>query len=827
MASDIYQYLPLAAPTSIRLLCLLPAEDPTSPIHCRVLDYNLSIPGGTHLYEALSYAWGQGGENQHHVVVDGKELAVTPNLHAALLHLRNAQLQRILWIDAICINQRDIPEKTKQIQLMAQIYSKAARVIVWLGEAEDDGDKALEQLRQLASDDTKDGDTPNREVISLLRRSWFRRIWVAAARSIVIKCGSVEIDGHAFAVALDSKLLPRICHTLPPLHSLVQSLTHLMKGAVFRQKTVGEGAFPPLQGRPIGELVDMYHNREATVLHDKLFALYGMAIPSFTPDYSISWDEVLRQLSRRILGSTQLIRTWKNTEMAVIRGKGALLGRVAEVNQVAQDGRQNVVIDYTLADYGWSPEWPSEATSLPPSVNAVQPGDIVCKLKNAGSPMIIRPHVDYFSVVMVTVSLRRPLPNEKPAVWMTKSFLLVWDWAHGASGPDAKFDVLVARHDLDHGLDDRLRRGFDMASVFLEKPATLARPVDSPNHVKIQGLLSDGVKLAEKEYGRNDRKTVNVKIGTALYDWDVRKLREVRAKLRRLMEKRLLVEGLYPNLMTDRESLAKLYRRELEVIELKHQKGDQENHHACSLEEDGLVHQIMFCELARSPKEHQNRVSQSFGPRIPDINDFLEDYRAIRGLMDIILTIKGDGLEIKMYLMNRVTCHPLGGDMMWYIYSCGLEARFPEPDKALLLRAAAREEQGDLMLEAISEGHNAIRLKLGDLEDLLLAGANNKNSGSTVVRMLLSRFVLDWKFTVTKEMVISAASNVKHGELILRQLLDHQNFDTLDVTGGTLRAVIKMGKHGQAIMDLLREFDSEQEELEKSSWRRWLERSRH
>ncbi|KAK4655904.1 hypothetical protein QC762_0054910 [Podospora pseudocomata] len=47
------------------------------------------------------------------------------------------------------MNQRDIPEKTKQIQLMAQIYSKAARVIVWLGEAEDSGDQALEQLRQL------------------------------------------------------------------------------------------------------------------------------------------------------------------------------------------------------------------------------------------------------------------------------------------------------------------------------------------------------------------------------------------------------------------------------------------------------------------------------------------------------------------------------------------------------------------------------------------------------------------------------------------------------------------------------------------------------
>lgn len=131
------------------------------------------------------------------------------------------------------------------------------------------------------------------------------------------------------------------------------------------------------------------------------------------------------------------------------------------------------------------------------------------------------------------------------------------------------------------------------------------------------------------------------------------------------------------------------------------------------------------------------------------------------------------------------------------------------------------------MLEAISEGHNAVRLKLGDLEDLLLAGANNKNSGSTVVGMLLSRFVLGWKFTVTKEVVISAASNVKHGELILRQFLDHGNVDTLDVTGETLRAVTKMGKHGQAIMDLLLEFDSELEELEKSRWRLWLGRSRH
>lgn len=71
------------------------------------------------------------------------------------------------------------------------------------------------------------------------------------------------------------------------------------------------------------------------------------------------------------------------------------------------------------------------------------------------------------------------------------------------------------------------------------------------------------------------------------------------------------------------------------------------------------------------------------------------------------------------------------------------------------------------MLEVILEGYNVIRLKFGDLEDLFLVGVNNKNSGSIVVRMLFSCFVLDWKFMVIKEMVILVVSNVKYGELIL------------------------------------------------------------
>jgi hypothetical protein len=46
-------------------------------------------------------------------------------------------------VDALCINQSDFNEKNHQVKLMQSIYSKAFAVIVWLGDAADDSDKAI------------------------------------------------------------------------------------------------------------------------------------------------------------------------------------------------------------------------------------------------------------------------------------------------------------------------------------------------------------------------------------------------------------------------------------------------------------------------------------------------------------------------------------------------------------------------------------------------------------------------------------------------------------------------------------------------------------
>jgi hypothetical protein len=58
---------------------------------------------------------------------------VTENLNTALPHLKYTQDERVIWIDALCINQDHILESNQQVTVMRDIHQKAIKVIVWLG----------------------------------------------------------------------------------------------------------------------------------------------------------------------------------------------------------------------------------------------------------------------------------------------------------------------------------------------------------------------------------------------------------------------------------------------------------------------------------------------------------------------------------------------------------------------------------------------------------------------------------------------------------------------------------------------------------------------
>jgi hypothetical protein len=96
------------------------------------------------------------------------------------LQLRDHSFPRIIWIDAICINQSDDDERGLQIQSMAKIYGNAKLVIVWLGEAADSSDVALEAIRTAGMKYEKFPKNRSMEkpVTLLLQREWFERIWV-------------------------------------------------------------------------------------------------------------------------------------------------------------------------------------------------------------------------------------------------------------------------------------------------------------------------------------------------------------------------------------------------------------------------------------------------------------------------------------------------------------------------------------------------------------------------------------------------------------------------------------------------------------------------
>jgi hypothetical protein len=129
-----------------------------------------------HLYDALSYAWGS-LEKSRLISINGYDLPVTTNLYSALLHLRDPLLQRTLWINAIYINQEDKDERRLQVQFMAMIYTMASHVTVWLGEAEDDGKRALGEIHRAAyfnEQPTEYDSMFQNAVLELLQQPWFK-----------------------------------------------------------------------------------------------------------------------------------------------------------------------------------------------------------------------------------------------------------------------------------------------------------------------------------------------------------------------------------------------------------------------------------------------------------------------------------------------------------------------------------------------------------------------------------------------------------------------------------------------------------------------------
>jgi hypothetical protein len=120
-----YEPLPEGA---IRILHLLPGVG-DEDIRYELVNTSLNEKPR---YEAISYTWGS-SSNLQKIILNGTACLRRHNLLECLHALRHPINIRVLFVDALCINQANVLEKSSQVALMSQIYRSAFRTLIWLG----------------------------------------------------------------------------------------------------------------------------------------------------------------------------------------------------------------------------------------------------------------------------------------------------------------------------------------------------------------------------------------------------------------------------------------------------------------------------------------------------------------------------------------------------------------------------------------------------------------------------------------------------------------------------------------------------------------------
>ncbi|KAJ8069816.1 hypothetical protein OCU04_000231 [Sclerotinia nivalis] len=221
---DLYKQQPIDFDRpAIRLLQLLRGKF-TENIRCNLLTGWFNEPESIIPYTALSYTWGC-TKQPYRITVGNTTINITSNLNSALKHLRLEDKDRILWIDAICINQDNVQEKIHQIRQMDAIYKAAEEVIVWLGDGTENTDFTMNPMALLQEFYLNHGgdwrgaakvwlqyqqsityryeERSRIGIRELLERPWFRRIWIlqeiANARVATVYCGKFSVSARIFA----------------------------------------------------------------------------------------------------------------------------------------------------------------------------------------------------------------------------------------------------------------------------------------------------------------------------------------------------------------------------------------------------------------------------------------------------------------------------------------------------------------------------------------------------------------------------------------------------------------------------------------------------
>lgn len=330
------------SPEAIRLLILLPSHDRQSDIEIRLCPVKLQDAPD---YEAISYTWateaGDVALSGSVFLPGGAEIKVTRNCEHMLRRLRRTDADRVMWVDAICINQADAAERTRQVAMMGDIYTAATKVSIWLGDASTSVDPEtglstssvfFRYLNPMAAElqaSWERGDYPwisdrytrlaeqvaayvtsgeqtllVKGFLDVVLRPWWERVWVvqeaALSEAVTVVCGKDSVQYHELYL-LAHQIITDTTHESGLTLSCLEGFKQHMYCILFAR--VWFDHYGP--AKTIRWVLSTSRRLQATDKRDHIFALRDIFGDSKTElpiaDYSKTTLEVYIDITSRLL----------------------------------------------------------------------------------------------------------------------------------------------------------------------------------------------------------------------------------------------------------------------------------------------------------------------------------------------------------------------------------------------------------------------------------------------------------------------------------------------------------------------------------------------
>jgi hypothetical protein len=300
----------------IRVLLLHPRRGEDFEVRCDLVYLNLSDPHPPPYY-ALSYCWGK-GEPKFPISLNGHKHWVVPNLFDALQRLRDQDdvAGRFIWIDALCIDQDEEEEKASQVNLMGEIYKKASKTLIWLGEHEHASRLAMDLLNSVTEENLRDmlEDKSESKPIeqawvalrALFERPYWSRVWIL--QEVVLSRPSYLICGDSMCSWDSVRLLLRSENFEVDKKNIHVESHHA------RMALVTESILPKLlvniidtrrtnaQKPEFWDYLVLSRQRNASVAHDYIYGVMALVDPQvLRADYKQPVEELYFEVVRRLL----------------------------------------------------------------------------------------------------------------------------------------------------------------------------------------------------------------------------------------------------------------------------------------------------------------------------------------------------------------------------------------------------------------------------------------------------------------------------------------------------------------------------------------------